>query len=142
MSPPHGAQTGVPAGAGPDGVIWTSPVPSSLTRWISPPPSYTSLVPSGDQEGETPQPEVSWRSDPVATSRIQTCHAAPNGRELAKAMLPPSGDHAGEASEELAEPCVTWCASLPSELITQMSIRPERSLTNAIFDASGETAGD
>jgi hypothetical protein len=57
-------------------------------------------------------------------------------------MLAPSGDQAGSASAELGSPVVTRCCSLPSASITQTSIRPSRSLTNAILELSAETAGD
>src|SRR6266508_3620509 len=61
----------------------------------------------------------------------------------AKAILDPSGDHAGARSvpSTSGPPSVIRRRPVPSAFMTQMPAPPSRNLTKAIFDPSGDQAG-
>src|SRR5919204_1514854 len=141
MLPPLGDHAGEPSGPRQAHVRYRSFVLSALMTLIALPSAYAMRVPSGDHAGETPQPLVRRVIAPVPRSTMNRCQPSPS-RVLENTSLVPSGDHDGSASEVFVSPVVTFCASLPSAFITQTSMRPSRSLMNAILSPCAENAGD
>src|SRR5919197_128957 len=141
MLAPLGDHAGEPSGPRHAHVRNRSFVPPASMILMALPSAYAIRVPSGDHAGDTPQPLVSRVIAPVARSTMNRCQPSPL-RVLENTSFVPSGDHEGSASEVFASPVVTLCASLPSAFITQTSMRPSRSLMNAILSPFAENAGD
>src|SRR5436189_2294938 len=97
------------------------------------------VVPSGDQAGKRFTPWlVSWRAFDPSAPTAQTSRT-PVPRSLTKAMVLPSGDHAGSESNA-GSPAITWSPE-PSAFITWMSKLPFAFERYAILEPWGDQVG-